>query len=302
MLAHSGNDALTFFDLVLPEKGHFVAQVRNPRTKMWRNPVFAASTEELHETTQELDGDGWEVYYAIASYKEANVNPPGTPPGERRLGRTKHNVASCRIFHRDLDAGSNKPYGSQQEILDAIKKFIKAVERDTGIKLPPPILVNSGNGIQTLWPVDQDLDLATWQSYMDGLNGLCERHGLHYDPARKDITSVLRPPGTHNRKDGNEKPVTCEIPEELIERGAGYPLEQFAFLIEMGKAAEAAKPRRWRGKGKGETKLDPRFFNRPDHLKNIPEDGNSLVAKALTDDPEYPPASAAIDRRTVRAD
>src|SRR5262249_39184778 len=96
------------------------------------------------------------------------------------------------------------------------------------------IPVSSGWGLHVYWPLKHMLDRATWERYARGLKSLCEKHGLKADPSRTaDISSVLRTPGTHNRKRNKEQLVECDPGFLDIEP---YAIEKFSVLLEYGDA------------------------------------------------------------------
>jgi hypothetical protein len=220
--------SLAFFNRILPERGCFIAAIKNPRSKGFKPSRFAATHDQLWSIIEEADRDGFEVYHANASFKEAANDPPGTPDGQKRVGRTKHNALGAKAFWLDLDVGPGKGYGDQDTAVDALKIFCAT------LKLPPPIIVSSGWGLHVYWPLQQMLDRATWERYARGLKNLCVQHELRTDHARTaDISSVLRTPGTHNRKHGVEREVKLE-PEFLNIQP--YALEQLKVLAEHADA------------------------------------------------------------------
>jgi hypothetical protein len=231
MLAPADNVSVRFLKLVLPEQGYYIAAVKRPGGKGGFKPsIFATSVEELWSAIEEHDRNGWETYHACASFKEGVNDQAGAT--QKRLGRTQANALGAKAFWIDLDAGKDdkgkaKPYSTQHEAAAALKRFLKA----TG--LPTPVLVSSGYGLHVYWPLAEPLDPATWKRYAEGLKALCEKHGLHVDPARTaDISSVLRTPGTHNHKRGATAPVSCN-PEFL--QVQPEPLETFAALLDAGR-------------------------------------------------------------------
>jgi putative DNA primase/helicase len=191
---------------------------------------FASTIDELWQIIKKADAAGHTTYHACASYKEARHDSRGTPPAKRRYGRTKINALGAKAFWLDVDAGPGKPYANWRPAAEAIAAFCKA----TG--LPRPVLVFSGLGLHVYWPLNRTVDPETWKRYALGLKALCEKHGLHADPARTaDISSVLRTPGTHHRKAG-ERLVQCG---ELV---GPYSIEQFDFLLLVGSSDSAPKP------------------------------------------------------------
>jgi hypothetical protein len=176
-----------------------------PGAKGFKPSTFASTIEDLWTIIESADRDGNETYYACAAFKEARNDPSGTPDGLKRFGRTKHNASGARSFWLDIDVGTGKQYATQQKALDALALFCGR------LNLQPPIVVSSGAGLHVSWPLTHTLDPETWKHYADGLKRLCAQHDLFADPARTaDISSVLRTPGTSNRKRGAIRKVECD--------------------------------------------------------------------------------------------
>jgi hypothetical protein len=220
--------ARQFLRLILPEKGPYALFIVEATRKYIR---FAATILELWQKIKAADAAGNTAYHACAGYKEARYDPGGTPPAERRYGRTKQNVGCSKAFWLDIDAGPGKPYPDWQAAWQAVVTFCQA----TG--LPVPSVVRSGLGIHVYWPLAQTLDPENWKRYARGLKALCVKHGLQADPTRTaDITSVLRTPGTHHRKAG----------VRLVECGSlvgPYELKLFAVLLSAEPVGRDAAPK-----------------------------------------------------------
>jgi hypothetical protein len=218
MLTRSEDIPVRFLKLILPEQGCYIAAIKNSKAKGFKPSLFAATIEELWSVIQDADRDGYEAYQACACFKEPMNDPAGTPAGDKRLGRTKHNALGAKAFWLDIDVGQGKVFKNQDEAISALKEFC------TKLGLPAPIIVSSGWGLHVYWPLHQMLDRGTWEHYARGLKNLCRKHDLHADQGRTaDISSVLRTPGTHNRKHGMERKVELDpqflnIPPYAIER------------------------------------------------------------------------------------
>jgi hypothetical protein len=224
--------AIQFLQLILPPTGPYVLWVKPPARKPFNE--FAGTIEELSQKQVDWDASGAAVYHACASFKLAQKDPKGTKPADKRLGRTQHNIAFICSFWLDIDAGqaetgkAPKPYPNARAAVDALLAFCQSVG------LPMPLLVSSGNGVHAYWPLDRALSPDEWKIYASGLKALCVKHNLHADPARTaDVSSVLRTPGTHNRKFG-ERVVKCF---RLV---GPYPLEHFSILKQAGSTARQA--------------------------------------------------------------
>ncbi len=245
---HRTDDTVcAFLRLILPEEGPYAAYIVESNRKYNK---FASTVEELLQKIKGADEAGQTAYHACAAFKEARQNPRNTPHGQRRYGRTKHNVRGSKSFWLDVDAGPDKPYLDWKAAALAVAEFCRTT------KLPRPVVVLSGLGIHVYWPLVETLDPETWGRYARGLKALCSKYELQADPTRTaDITSVLRTPGTHHRKAGIRL-VQCG---ELF---GPYALEQFAILLTVETVVREVAPRTsHRGHEFGP--LPPYLANRP---------------------------------------
>lgn len=189
------SDTLAFLQCVLPAEGYYCAVIfdtAHPKPGIDKpRHQFFRTVEELTDAVLAADKQGRTVFHACAAFKDAT----------RRTGA---NARALRSLFLDVDAGSGKPYQDAQQAVEAVAAFCDR------ISLPLPVLVGSGNGLHCYWPLDRDLAPEEWSLYAGALKRLCQEHGLKADPARtSDLASILRPPGTYNRKDGGERLVQC---------------------------------------------------------------------------------------------
>lgn len=220
---------IAFLRHVLPPAGPYILTCARGKVK-WN--VFAATIEELWAKIEAADASPRveAVYHACASFRVAEHDPKGTLRGQRRLGRTGHNAAGAKALWMDLDGGPGKPYSVARDAAEAVLTF----SRDAG--LPIPLLVSSGNGCHAYWVLTKPLARDEWLRYAEGLKSLANQHNLAQDPSRTaDISSVLRTPGTHNRKIG-VKQVRCG---PLV---GPYDITLFAKLLEQPIVSTRARP------------------------------------------------------------
>lgn len=196
------NETLAFLTCVLPAEGTYCAVIfntANPRPGVdFPRQQFCASIEELTDVLLTNDKQGRTVYHACASYRD----PKGiwNERKQKWEARTQANALAASAFWLDIDAGrAGAPFPSAGAAAEAVVDFCSRV------LLPRPLFVGSGSGLHCYWPLEQSLAPDVWQQYADGLKALCVAHGLKADPARTaDIASILRPPGTYNRKAGEQ--------------------------------------------------------------------------------------------------
>lgn len=207
-------DALAFLDLVLPSESDGLRCVFvKEHGKRGRNYFFATNTE-LAAFILEQDAAGCTPYHACASYRD-NSGRLAAPDRKTNRAANVHSVAS---LWSDIDAGPGKPYPDIQAAAVALAAACSAAA------LPPPVYVCSGRGLHPYWPLQQALPPELWQRYATGLKNAFKRIGFHADPTRTaDAASILRTPGTTNRKDGGSAPVY------VMEGGATEPYDNQLF-------------------------------------------------------------------------
>lgn len=174
----------------MPQSGWYCVLAIHAETGR-KKQKFYDSIDHLMDATREMDANGNNTYYALASFGEAG-------------SREAENVARKRSFYLDLDCGPDDPkkFPDQNTALKELQRFCKAV------KLPKPILVNSGRGIHVYWPLDEDVTLDEWTPVADRLKAVCKHHKFKADTAvTSDAARVLRMPGSHNHKDNPPKEV-----------------------------------------------------------------------------------------------
>lgn len=228
------NETLAFLTCVLPAEGFYCAVIfdtAHPRPGIdFPRQQFCTSIEELTDVLLANDKQGRTVYHACASYRD----PKGiwNERKQKWEARTQANALASNALWLDIDTREGKPnapYFDRHEAAGAVLDFCN------NAGLPRPLFVDSGSGLHCYWPLEQAVAPNVWQQYADGLKALCVAHGLKADPARTaDIASILRPPGTYNRKAG-EQLVRTSIKD--LER---HPVTRFTALRDV--LSSATKP------------------------------------------------------------
>jgi Domain of unknown function (DUF927) len=209
---------IDFLKLVLPDEGYYVATIINQGKA--RN-YFCNSVDRLAQGINTADRGGLAAYHACGTFKIAAHDSKGTPQTQRHLGRTAANCAGAKSFWADIDLAPKSKYPDVYAAAEHVAEFC----RRTG--LPPPVYVGSGWGLHIYWPLVSVLRVDEWKRYALGLKALCAAEGLEIDPARTaDVASILRTPGTHNRKNGLIREVVCG---PLV---GPYPVEAFGRLLD----------------------------------------------------------------------
>lgn len=170
-----------FLKAVLADSGYYCLFAANASTSK-RVQRFYKDTHSLINDAEQLDVDGYDVYFALATFEEEG-------------SRKATNVRYMRSLFLDLDCGPSKDYGSKIEAVDALQKFCMS------LRLPEPITVDSGRGIHVYWPMSDNITPEDWIQTAERFKKVCAEHNFFADPAvTADTARVLRVPLTHNHK------------------------------------------------------------------------------------------------------
>jgi len=184
--------ALKFLQHVLADGQHYCLFAVKAGQKQITQKFFS-TLEDLDEHATSLDEEGYDVYFALASFVSAGK-------------RTADNADKLRSFFLDLDCGKDKGdkgFPTQQAAVKAVRIFCQSHQ------LPKPTMVNSGRGLHVYWTMDEDMAKDRWLPLALRFKQMCINHGLNIDPVvPADSARVLRCPGTRNHKDSPPKSVT----------------------------------------------------------------------------------------------
>jgi hypothetical protein len=195
-----------FLAHILPAEGWKCATAFDGNFK---NQKLFSTIDELASFIEQQDAKGITVYHACATFK-TNRN------------RKKVNAQAVQSLSGDVDTGKPSTYRDALEAGDELLKFCQAAA------MPVPSVVLSGSGLHLYWVLTKAIDPQTWKRYAFALKALCQKHGFKLDHSRTtDYSSILRTPGTHNRKHG----VAVEV-QWLVKNGP-YELEQLNGLKEF---------------------------------------------------------------------
>ncbi len=205
-----------FLSKILPRTGVYVlAEFRNGLDKAPKHHFFE-TVEALDAAAKKYDANEVNVFHACATYKtDAN--------------RKQENAGWMRSIWLDIDVGKPndaKSYVSRKEAKDSLGGMCKK------LALPIPMIVKSGMGLHAYWVLDRDLIKDEWQPIVNAFSNALNTVGFKHDPSRtKDSASLLRPVGTHWRKDGVKT-------VELIHDAPEYSPDIFdAIVKQYGKAS-----------------------------------------------------------------
>jgi len=150
---------------------------------------FYPTLDAVVSAATNFDSEGYDTYFALATFQDDTA-------------RVRDNVRQMRSFYLDLDCGPEKEFATQEAAIKELRGFCK------DLSLPRPTMVNSGNGVHIYWNLKEPVSLAEWAPYAQRLKNLCKEKDFKADiNVTADAARILRVPGTHNYKRGEQKPV-----------------------------------------------------------------------------------------------
>jgi hypothetical protein len=169
-----------------PDRIHQIGAL-NRQTGQFRNIPVCDVGEAVRQALA-LSDAGSEAYFACAEY--------ATPDS-----RVAANASGACAFWLDVDCGEEKAaagkgYATVGDAEVAMRTFCK------GAGLPEPThLVASGGGLHLYWVLTEAVSPELWTAYARKLKRITKASGFLADDTRTaDIASILRLPGTVNRK------------------------------------------------------------------------------------------------------
>lgn len=195
-----------FLQHIIPSGGNYVlltisSDGGRPKQHIYND--FQSMGNAAHAFNQQPDLD---VYYAMANYTQGWHK---SHPGGRNELRTASNAKSLKAIYFDIDVDptDGNKYSSKDEAYAALVQYVHNEQ------LPAPLIVESANGFHGYWVLDQPIATAEWMPYATGVKEHMLRAGVKIDPAvTADPARVLRPIGTHNKKNGGAFPVNVVGP------------------------------------------------------------------------------------------
>ncbi len=172
-----------------PSPGHegtkFIVAIRDGVVKHHE----PADTDDAQALAGRLDAEGWDVYFAPASFD-----------GHQRTAAQARTVPGLWM---DLDTGENKLYETAEAAMAGLVQWLGEHN------LPQPThVVHSGYGLHVYWLFDAPVPVEQWREAADrfkraaAVARVCDDLGVIADAAR-----ILRVPGTHNHKAGEQREV-----------------------------------------------------------------------------------------------
>ena len=204
---------MNFFEKLLPEGGYYcVAELTENRKFRHR---FFDTLDDVVQNLTALDAQGKAIYLAQSSFNTQD-------------NRKQENAKAEKAFWLDIDCGEKAfaknpghAYPTQRDAVDDLKRFCEESA------FPFPCVLTSGNGLYAYWFIQEEIPEPTWRGLALLLKQTLEAYAFKADPARTaDSSSVLRPPGTTNRKDP-----TIEKPVRILKDAEPMPLAMFQDIL-----------------------------------------------------------------------
>jgi len=196
-----------FLESVLPlSDKYFLFGIKQASVKSANavRQIGVESIDELLAKSEEFVEKGYDVFFALASYKTTK-------------SRITSNIAHLKSFFLDIDCGEGKPYKDASEGVAALTQYCKA----TGIH--KPTVVSSGRGLHAYWAFEQPVTYEEWIPHAEEFKKSCVANKFEVDmsvPA--DGARVLRVPGTLHLKDKDNP-----LPVNILFMGKPKPFEEF---------------------------------------------------------------------------
>lgn len=213
---------------VLPAEGwHFILtpkpSKKNPKGVWWLHQG-ATDTDELALIAKVNHRNQEDVYFSLASFHEESYWDESL---QKRRYRTNQNADQIKAFWLDIDCGPGKDYPSQKAAGAALFASCETL----GLQKPTWI-VSSGNGLHVYWTLETPIAFAYWRRIATVFEVVMETADVKMDHSRtKDVSSVLRVPGTSNFKDpNNPKPV------KILSASTQQPVDLSEFKSLLGQA------------------------------------------------------------------
>ena len=211
-------NSLEFLKAILPDNGIYFLGIMQAGRHGVAHKSYT-SIEDMAAAAAKYDAaPNITVYHALAAYKEKSVTV-----GDKVKYRTADNVSHLKTFWADMDCGTEKAaagkgYPDKTTAAKAMVAFCNA----SGF--PRPMFVDSGNGLHAYWPLTEAIGADEWRDLAAKLKSIFKTFGLLADPSRtSDASSILRPVGTHNKKDPSN-------PKEVKAKSTVAPIRPMDFV------------------------------------------------------------------------
>ena len=204
---------------------------KNPRGFFWNRGSYTDLDLAVADISQWDKENDTTIYFTIGSF----ANHAHTANGRQKWFRTQEHAKTFKTLALDLDIGADKPYATQKEGWTVMSAALNA------IGMPAPMVISSGNGIHLYWPLTEAISKEHWVRVSTALRVALEKNNVQIDTTKiHDPSMVLRPVGTHHKKQKPWKEVKC------IKDCPDYdPIQLFTILKPwFAKATKSSSPQR----------------------------------------------------------
>jgi len=200
-------DTKHFLTRVFAQLDELVISVHKPdpsgkvaRGFFWNRGSFTDIDAAVAAISQWDSEPNTTVYFGVGAFAGHGYDDDG----KQKWYRKQEHATWFKALALDLDIGPDKPYATQKEGWTVMKEAL------TKIGMPPPMIISSGNGIHLYWPLTAPISKAHWVKASTALRVALEEHGVEIDTSKiHDPSMVLRPVGTHHKKQQPWKDVRC---------------------------------------------------------------------------------------------
>ena len=180
-----------FLARILPSVGNYVITIIYSSGSAFN--VAYDNLDDMVAGIAKHDKTDSTVYHAILSHHN-NIELQAN--GREKVLRTKETAFMAKTLCFDLDVGPAKPYATRNEAGSALKKVIGT------LALPTPLIISSGKGLHVYWPLNTSINASEWVELSMALRLALEENNLAIDASKiHDPTMILRPVGSHHKKD-----------------------------------------------------------------------------------------------------
>jgi hypothetical protein len=167
-----------FYKTILPTQGLYcVTKIKQKKATNY----FVETIDEIEPLLNMFGAQGFDVFVAVSTFKNHS--------------RRAENALFTRSMFIDIDVGAEAhKYQSKQEALQALDDFLDVWN------VPPPIIVESGNGVHAYWAMAQDIPSEEWLLYAKKFKEFClSKIKIDATPTA-DRARPMRAPDTLNYK------------------------------------------------------------------------------------------------------
>lgn len=173
----------------------------NPKGFGWNRGSFSGIDEAVANIALWDAEPETTIYFSVGSFANNKVV---RPDGREKIERKQIQATWFKALALDLDIGSKTPYATKAEGMKAMMPALAA------IGMPNPMVISSGNGVHLYWPLTEAINRDEWEKASIAFRVALEEQGVVIDTSKiHDPSMVLRPVGTHHKKQQPWKDVKC---------------------------------------------------------------------------------------------